>query len=412
MPVVGVHVLTVGELAARIRDRLEGDPALLNIWVKGEISNLRTSASGHLYFTLKDAAAAIRVVLFRGRAGTVDFPLANGVAVVLRGSVGFYENDGSCRIYAAEVFRDGVGKMYAGVAWLWQKLGQEGLFDPAAKKPLPPYPRRIGIITSPSGAALADMLRVLRERWPVAEVLLAPVAVQGEAAPSALAAALRLLDLPGFVDVIIIGRGGGTMEELAPFNTEAVARAIHACRVPVVAAVGHEGDVTLADMVADTRAATPSHAAAMVAPDRREVARVVASQTDRLLRAMALRLGAAGRELGKVLERRICLDPIQVLVRPRSKQTVLLARRLTAGLSGLLQGKGRLLENGAGRLDLLSPLRVLARGYSICARVRDGRIVRHAGEVDPGELLHVAFYRGRALCRVESRECEEVGDRT
>lgn len=405
-----MRILSVTELSEKIKSRLEEDPSLLNVWVKGEISNLRTGASGHLYFTLKDRTASIRVVLFRSRAGAVTFALANGAAVVVRGSIGFYERDGTCQLHAAEVFQDGIGAVHQDLARLWQQLGREGLFDPARKKPLPRFPSRIGIVTSPYGAALRDILRVLKERWPAAEVVLAPVTVQGEVAPLVIAGALRALDTPRMVDVIIIGRGGGTAEELAPFNTEVVARAIHACRVPVVAAVGHETDRTIADMVADARAATPSHAAAMVVPDQKEIARQVRSLATGLVRAMNRYLASSRQQVQMVLASRVFLNPVRIIVGARSEWVASLGGHLTGALTGRLHNKTYELESLAGRLDVLSPLKTLARGYSICTLAGTDKVIREAAQIKPGDLLNIIFYQGRAVCRVERKESGEIGD--
>lgn len=402
-----MRVLSVSELNREIKRRLEEDAFLLNVWVKGEVSDLRPGAAGHLYFTLRDGSACLRVVLFRSRAEGLTFPLANGAAVVIRGSISFYERDGTCRLHAAEVFRDGIGSIHADLVSLWQKLGREGLFDPARKKPLPRFPRSIGVVTSPYGAALRDILRVLKERWPAAEVVLAPVTVQGEVAPLEIAGAIRRLDRSGGVEVIIIGRGGGTAEELAPFNTEVVARAIHACRVPVVSAVGHETDRTIADLVADARAATPSHAAAMVVPDRTEITRYVLSWQAGLLSAMGRYLASRRQQVGAVLAGPVFADPVAALVSSRAEAVNLYGARLARAVAGLLRGKGRRVEDAAGRLDVLSPLRTLARGYSICTLAGTGTVVRDADRLKPGDRLNVIFRRGRAVCRVESKGCDE-----
>jgi len=407
---LSVRILSVGELSEKIKRRLEEDPSLLNVWVRGEISNLRTGASGHFYFTLKDRTASIRVVLFRARAEALTFPLVNGAAVVVRGSTGFYERDGSCRLYAAEVFQDGIGAVHQDLARLWQKLGREGLFDPGKKKPLPRFPSRVGVVTSPYGAALRDILRVLRERWPVAEVVLAPVTVQGEAAPLAISCALRDLDAPGTVDVIIIGRGGGTAEELAPFNTEVVARAIHGCRAPVVAAVGHETDRTIADMVADARAATPSHAAAMVVPDRREIMQRVRFLANGLLGAVHRYLASSRQQVRVILASRVFSDPGRVIVGAHFDRVKSLSERLTGAMAGRLHDEADKLEGLAGRLDVLSPLKTLARGFSICTLSGTDKIIREAAQVKTGDLLDVILFRGRLVCRVERKEGDKGGD--
>ncbi|MGQ9755033.1 MAG: exodeoxyribonuclease VII large subunit [Desulfotomaculales bacterium] len=405
-----MRILSVSELSEKIKKRLEEDPSLLNVWVKGEISNLRTGPSGHFYFTLKDRTASIRVVLFRARAGALTFPLVNGAAVVVRGSAGFYKQDGSCRLYAAEVFQDGIGAVHQDLARLWQKLGREGLFDPGKKKPLPRFPSRVGVVTSLCGAALRDILRVLEERWPVAEVVVAPVTVQGEAAPLAIAGALKYLDALGTVDVIIIGRGGGTAEELASFNTEVVARAIHGCRVPVVAAVGHETDRTIADMVADARAATPSHAAAMVVPDRKEIMQQLRFLANGLFGAVHRYLASSRRRVRMVLAGRVFSDPGGVIVGSHFDRVKSLGGRLTGALAGRLRDEADKLKGLAGRLDVLSPLKTLARGYSICTLSGTDKIIREATQVETGDLLDVILFRGRVVCRVEQKESDKGGD--
>ncbi|MEW6769789.1 MAG: exodeoxyribonuclease VII large subunit [Bacillota bacterium] len=394
-------VLTVSQVASRIRELLEGDPLLGALWVRGEISNLSTSTSGHLYFTLKDEKSQLRGVMFRSRVLGLHFLLQNGMAVVVRGYISLYERDGNVQLYALEIEPDGVGLQSILLQELKARLAREGLFDPRRKRPLPRFPRRVGVATSAEGAAIRDIVAVIRRRWPLVEVVLSPCTVQGDGAAEEIAAALDRLNRYGAVDVIITGRGGGSVEELAAFNTETVARAIFASRIPVVSAVGHERDETVADLVADARAATPSAAAALVVPDREEVAAAV-QRLDERLRAGVLRRFELGRlRLQQLSQSRLFTRPWETVCGQRAQVVDNLAVRLEYRMRDVLQKAGARLAVLSERLDALSPLKTLARGYSVCRRADTGELVKKAAQVVPGDMVEVLLHRGQLACKVE-----------
>lgn len=394
-------IFTVSEIVGRIRDLLEGDPVLAGFWVRGEVSNLSVSGAGHLYFTLKDEASQLRAVMFRSRAENLSFYLANGTAVLARGRVSLYERDGNVQLYVAEIEPDGVGLQAILLRELKARLEREGLFNPQRKRPLPRFPRRVGVATSLDGAAVRDIVKILRERWPLAEVVIAPCAVQGDQAPREIAAAIERLNRYGGVEVIITGRGGGSCEELAAFNTETVVRAIFASRVPVVSAVGHERDETLADLVADARAATPSAAAAMVVPDRREMVENLAGLAGRLKAGLGQRVAALRLRLLHTAQSRVFTSPWEIICGRRAQTVDSLAVRLERELHGRLQKAHAALAVLGARLDALSPLKTLARGYCLCRDAATGSLVTDAARVTCGTAVEVVLHRGRLFCRVE-----------
>ncbi|MGQ9512051.1 exodeoxyribonuclease VII large subunit [Thermodesulfitimonas sp.] len=401
-------VFTVSEVVGRIRDLLEGDPVLAGFWVRGEVSNLSVSGAGHLYFTLKDEASQLKAVMFRSRAASLSFCLANGAAVLARGRISLYERDGNIQLYVAEMEPDGVGLQAILLRELRARLEREGLFNPQRKRPLSRFPRRIGVATSLEGAAVRDIVKILRERWPLAEVVIAPCAVQGDQAPQEIAAALERLNRYGGVEVIITGRGGGSSEELAAFNTETVVRAIFASRVPVVAAVGHERDETLADLVADARAATPSAAAAMVVPDQREMVENLAGLAGRLRVALGQRVVALRLRLQHVAQSRVFTSPWETICGRRAQAVDSLALRLERELRGRLQKMHAALAVLSGRLDALSPLKTLARGYCLCRDPATGVLVTDAARVACGTAVEVVLHRGRLFCRVEKTAVDDA----
>lgn len=399
--VAGVRaaVLTVGELTRRIRERLERDPDLQDVWVRGEISNFKHHApSGHMYFSLKDEQAVVRCVFFRSQNQFLVFRPADGMQVIARGRVGVFDRDGTYQFYVAELQPDGVGALHIAFEQLKARLAAEGLFDPARKRPLPLLPRRVGIVTSPTGAALRDMIKVARRRLPNLTLVVAPVLVQGEEAPPQIVRAIELLNEHGAVDVIIVARGGGSLEDLWAFNDERVARAIAASRVPVVSGVGHETDYTIADFVADLRAPTPSAAAELVVPDRRQLALRIDVAARRLRRALENQVTVRRRRFERLLHRRAFTHPFDRVRARRERATALAHRVLLAARARLELGRARLAAAG-GRLDALSPLGILARGYSVTRRP-DGRVVRAWDDVSPGDRVEVLLHRGAIDCDV------------
>lgn len=393
------QVLTVHELTVYLKNLLEGDPTLGSVWVRGEISNFKAHSSGHLYFTLKDEASSLRCVMFRSRRARLEFLPASGMKVLACGSVSIYERDGQYQLYVEELQPDGLGALFLAFAQLKSRLAEEGLFDPVHKQALPVLPRRIGVATSLDGAAIQDILRVVRKRFPPARILIAPCAVQGSGAPAQIVRALDLLNRQPEVDVIIVGRGGGSLEELWAFNTEEVARAVFASRIPVVSAVGHETDVTITDLVADCRAATPSQAGELVVPVWEDLVRELDQDYRRLVRGLSRRIQFE-RERLAWLSRRACLTRKDFFVGQQRRRVADLERMLQQGLGQRLEREKGALGLLAGKLDTLSPLRILERGYSICYQYPENRIITRADAVTAGNRVQVALAQGSLLCTV------------
>ncbi|MBI2364437.1 MAG: exodeoxyribonuclease VII large subunit [Deltaproteobacteria bacterium] len=391
--------LTISELNEIIKGTLESQ--LDAVWVVGEISNLRVPPSGHCYFTLKDEKSQIAAVMFRRQGAALRFTPENGMAVLCFGRVSLYSVRGDLQLYVESMEPRGQGALYLAFEQLKQKLALEGLFEPERKRPLPFLPAAIGIVTSDKGAALYDMLRIIGDRFPDRRIVIRPVKVQGEGAAQEIAAAIAELDRSGAVEVMIVGRGGGSMEDLWAFNEEIVARAIFASAVPVISAVGHEIDFTIADFVADQRAPTPTAAAEMVVPRKADLQAEMEGFEQTLLRAMRNKLEIA-KDYWLGLVKRLS-DPGRKL---RENQQRL--DELSVDLSRRFQERLRQLRDrlahGIGRLDALSPLAVLDRGYSIAHKLPEERIVKDAGALSLGDRLRVTFAKGKALCRVEGKE--------
>ncbi|MDN5346913.1 MAG: exodeoxyribonuclease large subunit [Clostridia bacterium] len=397
---LGRRVLAVSELTAYLKNLIEKDGRLTNVWVKGEVVNFKLHSSGHLYFSLRDRTATLRCVYFNGRERARELRLADGLEVIARGYVSVYPRDGLYQLYAQEIFLAGAGAWQLALAELKKKLEKEGLLDPSRKRPLPFLPRQVGLITSPDGAALRDMVTIIRRRCPTVDLILAPVTVQGDSAPLEIVRALAALNRCGGVDVIILGRGGGSSEDLAAFNTEMVARAIYASRIPVVTAVGHATDMTLADLVADRWAPTPSAAAEMVVP--------VKADLEKNLEILGLRLNqAVNRKLASLHERLHLLSQSRGLARPRQeiyyRQQHLdgLERRLLVAGSNFYRQKENALASLAARLEAASPVRILSRGYAVCRKL-NGEVISDFRQVDLGEAVEVVLKKGLLQCRVEA----------
>jgi exodeoxyribonuclease VII large subunit len=392
-------VLTVRELTVRIKELLESDYLLGNLWVKGEISNFKRASSGHVYFTLKDGYSCVRVVMFRSRVKNVKCILENGMAVRVRGYVTVFERDGQYQLYAEEIEPDGAGALFAALEKLKQKLAAEGLFNPGRKKKLPRFPGCVGIITSPTGAAIRDMLNILRRRWPAARIILAPVTVQGETAPEEVARAISLFNQLHGVDLIIVGRGGGSLEELWAFNTETVARSIAGSSIPVISAVGHETDYTIADLVADLRAPTPSAAAEIAVPDHVEVKRAVDMHRVRLVRCLQGQAASLRQRLERCVSSRVMARPVECICDQRRLVVDLWERQMVRAVRGAVENNSNRLALLAGRLNALSPLSTLARGYCIVSGP-DGALLREARQVKEGDSVTVHLYKGILDCTV------------
>lgn len=387
----GPRVLRVSELVAALRDVVEASVG--RVWVVGEVSNLRRAASGHCYFTLKDEGAQLRAVLFRSDAARLRFDLEDGLEALAFGDVSLYVARGELQMVVREVEPRGVGALRLAFDQLRARLDAEGLFDAAGKHELPAFPRTVGVVTSLAGAALHDVLEVTGARWPSLPLLVAGARVQGEGADLELIEALQMLASRPEVDVILLVRGGGSLEDLWSFNSEVLARAIARCPVPIVAGIGHETDVTIADLVADARAPTPSAAAALVVPDRRALAARLSRGEERLALAIDARLATARARVAARADSLRHLAPAARLAVWRTRLSRS-AERLRAALAAQVATSRGRLAVAAGRLDSLSPLAVLARGYAIARRADDDRIVRRASDVAPGDRLAVRVAEG------------------
>ena len=391
-------IYTVSQVNQYIKALLDRDRELAALYVRGEISNYKAYPSGHHYFSLKDGEGAIRCVMFKREAISLRFRPENGMKVIAFGRVAVFPRDGQYQLYCSTLTPEGVGDLHLAFEQLKQKLYAEGLFDPAHKKPIPQYPRRIALITSSAGAAVRDMVRILGARWPMAEVFVLPVRVQGTEAPGELCAALAWANRHRVADLIITGRGGGSMEDLWAFNDENVARTIYHSDIPVISAVGHEPDVTIADFVADLRAATPSNAAELAVPDQNDVAVQLRQMSGRMAQAMGRRLEAARRELDRASQCRALQNPMNYV---DDKRMLLDYQRekLAAGLTASLSRERERFAALASKLDALSPLKVLGRGYAIPQK-EDGSVVRSTTDVIPGDALRLRVADGEISCQV------------
>ena len=398
------NIISVSELNGYIKFLFDRDEHLTSLAVRGEISNYKIYPSGHHYFTLKDEGGALRCVMFKNSALRLRFRPENGMKVIAAGRVSVFPRDGAYQLYCDSLTPDGVGDLYVAFEQLKQKLQAEGLFDPAHKKKLPPYPRTIAIVTSGAGAAVMDMLRILSRRYPLVKVKLLPVRVQGAEAPAEIAGAIRYANRYRVADLIITGRGGGSIEDLWAFNDERVARAIYDSELPVISAVGHEPDVTISDFVADVRAATPSNAAELAVPDQMELRARLLSQRTHLGQMMTRQLQLQRQQLTALSKKRVLQSPENYF---EDKRLALdhAQQRLASLAQKCVADRQRQFVQLAARLDAMSPLKVLARGYSV-ARTEDGGILRDARQVQPGQAIELQLSRGRVTAQVTHTEEE------
>ena len=396
--------LTVTEVNQYIKQMLEQDQVLSQVSVRGDLSNYKMHSSGHHYFTLKDDGAVISAVMFRGDAMKLRFRPENGMKVILSGRVSLFPKSGQYQIYVRDMQPDGVGALYIAFEQLKQKLYAEGLFDPAKKKPIPRYPNRIALVTSPTGAAVRDMIRILRQRYPLAKVLVCPVKVQGEGAAEEIAAMLDYVNANRLADVIITGRGGGSMEDLWAFNEEVLARAVYRSEIPVISAVGHEPDVTICDYVADLRAATPSNAAELAVVDGAELKVRLQNVTARMTQTVLSNIQGKRQQLRLLSEKKIMRSPYEYLSE-RRMLLAMLQQRLEGNQAGLIQKKKHQFASLAASLDAMSPLKVLGRGYAMA--LKDGEVVQSASALQCGDKLKLQLRDGVASCSVEAVETKE-----
>ena len=396
----GETARTVSELTREIKDQLESHYP--DVWVTGEISNCRPARSGHVYLTLKDDQSQISAVIWRSTAARLKFDLADGLEVVARGGVEVYLPRGQYQLVIKQLTPKGVGALELAFRQLQERLSAEGLFDAERKQPIPRFPRRIALVTSPTGAAVRDMLQVITRRWPAVEIVLLPVRVQGAGAAEEIARAIELVPALPRVDVVIAGRGGGSLEDLWAFNEEIVARAIAECPIPLVSAVGHEIDVSIADLVADVRALTPSEAGELVVPHRDEFVASLAAVRTRLTGALQQRAQRARGLLAGLASR-------PVLVRPHGRIRELagrvdeLQRRIDHAVRATTRSNRDRLGTAAAALQALSPLEVLGRGYSV-TRTADGNVVRNTGQLEVGSQISTTLADGQVTSRVETIE--------
>ncbi|MBQ2893708.1 MAG: exodeoxyribonuclease VII large subunit [Oscillospiraceae bacterium] len=386
-------ILSITQINEYIRGRMDADPMLSNIAVRGEISNYKLYPSGHHYFTLKDEGGALKCVMFKGSAFKLRFRPENGMKVIALGRISVFPRDGAYQLYVSAMSVDGIGDLHAAFEQLKAKLAAQGLFDPAHKKPLPKYPGVTGIVTSSAGAAVHDMLRILRKRYPLTKVLLLPVRVQGVEAPPEIAAAIGYANRHKLADLLIVGRGGGSIEDLWAFNDEAVARAIFDSEIPVISAVGHEPDVTISDFVADLRAATPSNAAELAVPDQDALRQTLDSMAGAMATALSRQVKSARQHLKTLAASQALCTPTGYLEQKR-KDTLLLNNRLvSAHIRGIERKKRHFIELTA-KLDAMSPLKVMTRGYAI-AQTEGGDVLRSVSQVKPDDRITVGVSDGK-----------------
>lgn len=399
------QVLTITQLNEYIRGRMDADPLLTQVAVKGEISNYKLYPSGHHYFTLKDETSALKCVMFKGNALRLRFRPENGMKIIAMGKVSVFPRDGAYQLYCTAMAMDGVGDLYAAFEQLKKKLAAQGLFDPGHKKPLPRYPGTIGIITSSAGAAVHDMLRILHKRYPLSKVRLLPVRVQGAEAPGEIAAAIRYANHHALADLLIVGRGGGSIEDLWAFNDERVAYAIYESRIPVISAVGHEPDVTISDYVADLRAATPSNAAELSVPDQASLRQNLDAMSSAMATALSRQLKAAQQHLN-VLSQSPALQSPTGYLEQRSRSLELLRNRLLSAQNQCISQKNARYIAAVSKLDALSPMKVLTRGYAM-AQTERGEVLRSVDQVALGERITISLSDGSLTAAVTEKK-EEV----
>ena len=399
------NILSIAQLNEYIRGRMDADPLLAQVAVRGEISNYKMYPSGHHYFTLKDESSALKCVMFKGNAMRLRFRPENGMKVIAMGKVSVFPRDGAYQLYCTAMAMDGVGDLYAAFEQLKKKLEAQGLFDASHKKPLPQYPGTIGIVTSSAGAAVHDMLRILRKRYPLSKVRLLPVRVQGAEAPGEIAAAIRYANYWKLADLLIVGRGGGSIEDLWAFNDERVAYAIYESHIPIISAVGHEPDVTISDFVADLRAATPSNAAELAVPDQDSLRQNLDSMTSVMVSAFSRQMKAAQKHLD-VLSASPALRSPDGYLQQREQGLEMLKNRMNAAYNQNITRKNQQFIAAVSKLDAMSPLKVLSRGYAM-AQNQDGEVLRSVGQVQPGEEISITVSDGRIVAAVKNKEESE-----
>ena len=394
--------LTVSELNNLIKTLIDCEPMLNKVCVRGELSNYKIYPSGHHYFTLKDSESSLRCVIFKSSASKLRFRPESGMGVTAFGRVSVFSRDGAYQLYCTDLIPEGTGDLQIAFEQLKAKLASEGLFDPEHKKQLPPFPKKIAIITSSAGAAVHDMIRILGKRWPMTKVILLPVRVQGVEAPPEIAGAIRYANKHKIADIIITGRGGGSIEDLWAFNDERVARAIYDSELPVISAVGHEPDVTISDYVADVRASTPSNAAEVAVPNAADMRELLENLGIRQLQAVRKKMITISSKLEELKKRRVLQTPMAYVDSKRAEFDYV-KDKFIASADRSNSAKRRDFVRLAASLDAMSPLKVLGRGYAIAADIR-GELIRSIDDVKPDDKLRLCVNDGIIKCRVEERE--------
>lgn len=392
------QILSITQINEYIQGKMNADPMLTQVAVRGEISNYKCYPSGHHYFTLKDEASALKCVMFKGNAMGLRFRPANGMKVIALGRISVYPRDGAYQLYCTAMSVDGVGDLYAAFEQLKAKLASKGLFDPEKKKKLPKYPGTIGVVTSSAGAAVHDILRILRKRYPLAQVKLLPVRVQGAEAPDEIAAAIRYANAHRLADLLIVGRGGGSLEDLWAFNDERVAYAIYESEIPIISAVGHEPDVTIADYVADLRAATPSNGAELAVPDQEALLQNLDALNGAMAAALSRQLKLAAQRLDALAASPALRGPTAYLER-KEKDLRLLKNRMISAQERMISASNARFVSCVAKLDAMSPLKVLSRGYAM-AQTENGELLRSIHQVNPGDSILVNISDGTITASV------------
>ncbi len=390
--------ISVTQLNEYLKNLFASDRNLQNVCVSGEISNFKKHSSGHLYFTLKDEESVISAVMFRGDAMKLRFRPESGMKVLILGRVSLYPKSGQYQIYVSAMQPDGIGSLYMAFEQLKERLYKMGIFDPAIKKVLPRYPRKIALITSPTGAAVRDMIRILRHRYPVCDVLVCPVKVQGDGAAEEIAAMIDYVNHHDLADLIITGRGGGSLEDLWAFNEEVVALAIYNSRIPIISAVGHEPDVTISDYAADRRAATPSNAAELAVCDRQELQQWLRGAAYTIEKNIRDRIGLHRRRLAAIAEKPVMVSHLEYF-REKHMHLALIEQRMAAAQNRILERQRRKFLQAAASLDALSPLKVLSRGYSMVTG--EEGVIKSARDLKPGAGIQITLADGEGHCTVE-----------
>ncbi len=404
-----ITILNVSEINRYIKGLIHGDPRLRDIWVTGELSNFKHHRSGHMYFTIKDSKSSLRCVFFRRENQRCIFKPSDGMEVILHGNISVYEPDGVYQLYVSEMEPAGMGSLYLAFEQLKGRLEKEGLFSPEVKKKLPSLPRKIGLVTSPTGAALQDILATIKKRFPHVHIIVVESLVQGPQASFDIVQAINILNRQKDVDVIILARGGGSLEDLWPFNEERVARAIYSSAVPIVSAVGHETDFTIADFAADLRAPTPTAAAAAVVPEKEEVLSTLAQLREKAASALKRRLQREKQTLDYAVSERFFTLPLKRL--KLSKEVLdQLDKKMGREIIRILQYKGIKLGALNDRLESYSPFKVMNRGFCYC-RDEEGKIIRSVKEIKPEDILKLTFKDGLVSCRTEEVEEREFLDK-